>query len=151
MSVPIRTILFVCRGDTCLGPMATGLLKSALGNLKIADMTIESVGTMESAVGQPAEKNAIACMLEMGIDIKDHKSRPLSAVDPNKYDRIECLDHRAQVEVRMKITGNLSKFRATVVLNPFSQNMDAYRLCAERLRPVINDLIEIIASPDLTL
>jgi protein-tyrosine phosphatase len=66
-----QNILVVCIGNICRSPMAEGLFKQAC-----PDKTISSAG-LEGLEGHSADRQAIECMGEMGIDISSHIARRL--------------------------------------------------------------------------
>lgn len=68
-------ILFVCTGNTCRSPMAEGILRS-LADEKGLEINVKSAG-IAAFDGESAAENAIKAMEEIGIDIKNHKSRIL--------------------------------------------------------------------------
>lgn len=75
----MKTILFVCTGNTCRSSMAQGILLKLFKDAgeKTEGIKVISAGT--SAVkGQRASKNAILVMQEKDIDIKGHEATPLT-------------------------------------------------------------------------
>lgn len=82
----MKTILFVCTGNTCRSSMAEALLKSKLESTKTNDSKISvrennikviSAGTA-AADNQKASPQAIEVMAEKDISLREHKSKPLS-------------------------------------------------------------------------
>ena len=66
----------ICTGNTCRSPMAAALLDMLLKTRGRRDITVQSAGL--AADGSPAADNAVAAMAELGVDISDHRSRPLT-------------------------------------------------------------------------
>jgi len=64
------TILILCTGNSCRSHIAEGLLKHAIGNF----VTVESAGSKPAGYVHP---KAIAVMHEIGINISQHRSKPL--------------------------------------------------------------------------
>lgn len=64
------TILILCTGNSCRSHIAEGLLRHAIG----AFVTVESAGSKPAGYVHP---KAIAVMHEIGIDISQHRSKPL--------------------------------------------------------------------------
>ena len=75
------TVLFVCTGNTCRSPMAAGLCRAALARRPLGEFTLPirvlSAGTNAHA-GQEAHPHSINAMLEIGIDIRDHRATLLT-------------------------------------------------------------------------
>ena len=74
-SAPPRHILFVCTGNLCRSPMAEYLLRHHLG--PDSGWTVGSAG-LHAGPGQPASAAAVAVLAEHGIDLRGHRSRPLT-------------------------------------------------------------------------
>ncbi len=78
-------VVFVCTGNTCRSPMAAGLFARMLaqgalqgaGALEANAVRISSAG-VGAAPGQPASPLAIAACDPRGVDLRDHRSRPLT-------------------------------------------------------------------------
>jgi protein-tyrosine phosphatase len=68
-----QNILIVCIGNICRSPMAEALFKQAC-----PEKHISSAG-LEGLVGHPADRHAVECMDEEGVDISTHIARRLDA------------------------------------------------------------------------
>lgn len=70
-----RHIVFVCTGNICRSPIAEYLLRDRFGD----DMTwtVSSAGVM-AGLGSPASSLGVHVMDEVGIDMKKHRSMPLT-------------------------------------------------------------------------
>lgn len=66
----------VCTGNVCRSPMAEYLLRSRLR--RDAGWVVTSAG-LAAAPGLPPSWGAVTVMHEIGIDLSDHRSRPLTA------------------------------------------------------------------------
>jgi protein-tyrosine phosphatase len=71
-------VLLVCTGNTCRSPMAEGILRSILPPELAANVRVVSAGTGAQA-GSPATSLAIGTAASQGIDIREHRSRELTA------------------------------------------------------------------------
>lgn len=87
-------ILFVCTGNTCRTPMAAGIFRHMVAarlecdpdNLSGHSIVINSAGTMGG--GASAAESAVEVCRRRGIDISDHRSRPLTLELINPADHI---------------------------------------------------------------
>ena len=70
----IRHILVVCVGNICRSPMAEALLQRALRGQD--GLTVESAG-LGALVGHPASEYSQELMVEMGLDISEHRARQI--------------------------------------------------------------------------
>ncbi len=79
----MKNVMFVCKRNSCRSQMAEGFAKH-LGKGKI---TVTSSGLESSRV----HPTAIQVMSEIGIDITDQTSNPLSEFQPENYDAVISL------------------------------------------------------------
>lgn len=83
-------ILMLCLGNICRSPLAEGILKS-----KVSDIhEIDSAGTSAFHEGHQADPRSIETADFHGIDITDHRSRPLTKEDFKVFDVIYCMDQQ---------------------------------------------------------
>lgn len=76
----MKSILFLCTGNSCRSQMAHGLANSLLGDTFTSySAGIESHGLNPSAV---------KVMNEIGIDISDHQSQTLDQLNTKKFDYV---------------------------------------------------------------
>lgn len=64
----MKSILVVCEGNICRSPMAEGLLKAALPQVRV-----HSAG-LGALIGMPADETAVRLMDGRGIDIAPHRA-----------------------------------------------------------------------------
>lgn len=89
----LKTILFVCSGNTCRSPLAEGLAKKILSDHKGKIAHISSAGT--SAVdGFPASSLAVEIAKANSVDISGHKARLLNAAMIREADLIVAMASR---------------------------------------------------------
>ncbi|MFZ5586811.1 MAG: low molecular weight protein arginine phosphatase [Thermodesulfobacteriota bacterium] len=70
-------ILFVCTGNTCRSSMAAAIA-SHLKEERRLDIPVASAG-LAAWEGAPATPEAIQAVAEMGIDLRDHRARQVTA------------------------------------------------------------------------
>jgi protein-tyrosine-phosphatase len=70
-------ILFVCTGNTCRSPMAEGVAASELARRGWTHVAVASAGS-SAEPGHPAAEHAVAAAARRGVDLRSHRSRPLT-------------------------------------------------------------------------
>jgi protein-tyrosine-phosphatase len=82
-----RTIVFVCTGNTCRSPMAQGLLQQYLEENGITTVEVRTAGVM-TIPGLLPTPEAVQVMDSAGIDIRKHRSAPLTPEMIRKADLV---------------------------------------------------------------
>jgi len=70
-------ILLVCTGNTCRSPMAEVLLRRALAEAGVKDVTVSSAGTGAMG-GEGASEGSYLVAFEHGLDLASHRARPVT-------------------------------------------------------------------------
>ena len=79
-------VLFVCTANICRSPMAKGVFRTLVRRAGLEHaFTIDSAGTTELLVGQPASMLAVETAKLRGYDIADHRSRALTNEDLERF------------------------------------------------------------------
>ncbi|UYN94328.1 MAG: low molecular weight phosphotyrosine protein phosphatase [Enhydrobacter sp.] len=80
-------VLFVCTANICRSPMAKGVFRTLVRRAGYADVfDIDSAGTFDGHVGQPASLLARETTARRGYDISDHRARLLANEDLDRFD-----------------------------------------------------------------
>jgi protein-tyrosine-phosphatase len=96
----MSVILFVCTGNLCRSPMATGLLRKRLAEKDLeARHRVVSAGVW-AMDGEPASAHAVTVMAERGIDISDHIAHTLTADDVSEADLILVMGREHERMIR---------------------------------------------------
>lgn len=75
MSRPLR-LLFICHGNICRSPMAEAIAE-AHGDTIGLPVEARSAGIL-GLVDRPADPKAVAVCREIGLDLRDHRSQPIT-------------------------------------------------------------------------
>ncbi len=85
-------------------------------------------------------------MAERGIDIASHRTRELSACQPERYDLIVAMTDDIAAELKQGIA-NATRLEALSIKDPYGKGVQAYRECVrsteEALRRMFKEVYEI--------
>jgi protein-tyrosine-phosphatase len=84
-------IIFVCTGNICRSPMAEGILRHRWTEAGENDRTVSSMG-IHGLDASPATDLARQVSADNGIDISEHRSRPISGEELQTADLILCME-----------------------------------------------------------
>ena len=96
----MKTILFVCTGNTCRSSMAEAMFRKMLEDAGKAVQGIRVISAGTSALkGQRASNHAAQVMREWRLDLRSHQARPLTKALIQASDRIFTMtrNHKQQV------------------------------------------------------
>ncbi len=84
-------ILVVCTANICRSPVAEALLRTKLNEVGLTDWTVSSAGTWAEP-GHTAAPFSTALMAERGLDIRSHRSQPVTNRLLQQADLVLCLE-----------------------------------------------------------
>jgi protein-tyrosine-phosphatase len=122
--------------------MMQALLQQQLGN----GFQVESAGICEDAAGQPANDYSIMCLQERGIDLTQHRSRWVGAIDLTQFSHIICVGDGEAEQISERLSRNSSTTVLTAngdrggIPNPYKKGLPAYRECLTLLDEVVHDI-----------
>lgn len=149
----MKTLLFVCTGNTCRSPMAEEIFrldvchsdrKSVLGSV------IAMSAGISAADGMPASRNAVAAISEIGGNICNFRSTMLSLELVKSANLVLTMTNSHKDSILRLFPYALGKVFTLKtdgdVLDPFGGDLDVYRRCRDDIRKAIHCLI--VKLPD---
>lgn len=90
--LPYR-VCFVCSGNICRSPMAAAVLRRMVAEAGLADrVEVDSAGTGNWHVGEPADRRALAALARRGYRGEGHVARLWDRADLAHRDLVVALD-----------------------------------------------------------
>lgn len=139
----MNKIIVVCTGNTCRSPMAEGIINKIIQDNSVEDTTVSSMG-LSAYDGEAASDYAVTALGEIGIDIKNHRSKRVMLQDLFEADCIYVmtLQHK---NVILEACDNVtlpeveSKIIVMDIPDPFGQELDKYRKCRDEMLEFFNE------------
>lgn len=152
-------ILFVCTGNTCRSPLASAIARDVIARRGWSHVEVGSAGVAATA-GSGAATNAVAVAAEAGLNLRDHRARPLSrklvdwadlilAMGPTHLFAAGKLGGEAKSALLMEFAES-GEEGGIGIPDPFGGDVDSYRETMRVLRESIDrvvDRLEPILSP----
>ena len=111
----------VCLGNICRSPLAEGIMKTKVPE----DYLIDSAGTISMHEGKHPDRRAIETAALHGIDISKQKSRPITAGDFEKFDKIYCMDIDVMADVVSKARTEKQRQKVSLFLEVLGDHENA--------------------------
>jgi protein-tyrosine phosphatase len=155
-------IVFVCTGNTCRSPMAEALCRKLLADrlhctpseLPERGFLILSAG-IAALPGDPASPEAVEVMTELGAELKDHTSRPLSSDMVWQADYLITMTRAHQVAMASRFAPYMAETRLLDpaggdVADPVGAEREVYRDCARQIREHLEKFVAELPIPAQT-
>ncbi|MFZ9682265.1 MAG: low molecular weight protein arginine phosphatase [Cephaloticoccus sp.] len=145
-------IVVVCTANICRSPMGEGLLRHALAAEPepLRSIPVISAGVAARA-GEIVSENSVYALRKVGIDIKDHRSQPLSQEMLDEALLVLCMTetHRAMIQVQASpAPQNLHLFREFMppgsdreIGDPYGGPLKLYELCRDEIVEAVPSII----------
>lgn len=113
----------VCLGNICRSPLADGLLREKVKQLKL-DVIVDSAGTSNHHVGQAPDSRMRATSQLMGLSIEDLRARQFTKSDFKNFDLIFVMDKSNYANVISLANTAEEKAKVHLMLNELYPNQD---------------------------
>ena len=158
-ALKLRTVLFICTGNSCRSPMAEALFKIALaqklgvglGELEGLGFQIYSAG-VGAFNGGRASREAVEVMREKGYDLSGHVSKAMTEDMLKDADLIIAMGRNHMREAQL-ILGPQQESKVHLIVpegiaDPIGQPVDVYRMTAARIERGLGLFVELLLSEE---
>ena len=139
----MRTILFVCTGNTCRSPMAACMLNALAAEEGVCDLQAMSAG-VSAEEGAPASVGALRAMARRGLSLESHLSRPVSRKLLEAATLVMCMGQHHVAAIRHRFPGIATPVRAfddPPISDPFGGDDAAYERAARDIARQLRGLL----------
>ncbi|MBA7543089.1 Protein-arginine-phosphatase [subsurface metagenome] len=160
----IKTVLFVCTGNTCRSAMAEGIFKKMLKERAENNTRLNIISAGISALpGMSPTSEAILVMFEQGIDISQHHTQALQEELIKKADLILVMTNKhkeyihkefpfaqnktsllKKLTLNNKSESNQNNERNYEIIDPIGRKIDFYRIVAKELKENLEKILDKI-------
>ena len=160
----LKTILFICTGNTCRSAMAEGIFKNILKKRKEDNSSFNIISAGISALpGMSSTPEAIKVMTEKDIDISRHVATQVQKDLVKKADLILVMSntHKDYIKIKfafaqdkvylLKEFAQIGEFKSTQktdenyeVVDPLGRPIEFYRIVARELEENLEKILDKI-------
>lgn len=140
-------LLFICTGNICRSPMAEGLARH-LGAELGRPIEARSASTL-GLVDRPADPHSVTVCRELGVDIQDHRSRPILAEDVAWADRILVMEGHHANHLHQHFPGHAAKVMLLGLLigrseiaDPIGRSERRFRACRDEIHAALRSYVK---------
>jgi protein-tyrosine-phosphatase len=141
----VPAVLFVCTANQCRSPMAEALFQERLREMGLdSEWDVVSAGTSAFG-GSPPTHFARQAMKERGLDLSDHRSKPVSAAMLQEVDLVLVMEARHKSQLRSRFPHEAKKVHLLTEMvgekrdidDPVLGHLERYQETAEELDRIL--------------
>jgi ribosomal-protein-alanine N-acetyltransferase len=143
----MKTVLFICTGNTCRSPMAAALMNDLFARRGVSGFRAASAG-LAVRPHDTLSENAEAVLKEAGVAVPGRAARQVSEKLIRESSFIVALapEHRAALEAAFPQLRGKVRLLGGGVPDPYGGDIDSYRRCRDAMLPAVAGLAAELAS-----
>ena len=102
------SFLFICQGNVCRSPYAGRYLRKIAGDRNLREICSRSAG-LDVQVSAPSPDLAVRVARTLGVELMDHRSKPVTADMIENTDMIFTMEHRQAAFMRKYFPDHVRK------------------------------------------
>jgi protein-tyrosine phosphatase len=107
----------VCLGNICRSPIAEGILRHKLRELKKDEFRTDSAGTSDFHIGEAPDSRTRSNAKKNGVDISDLRARQFVASDFDEFDLIYAMDQSNYANIVRLARNNRDQSKVKLILD----------------------------------
>ena len=137
----MKTIVFVCTGNTCRSPMAEGMYRVLAEKYGLHDMECTSCG-LSTLTGMPVTEYAVKAAAAYGADISAHRSRPVTEYLLSERDLFVCMPKAHADALSHYLPAEKIRVLGDGIPDPFGGTQEDYETCAAMIYTALENEIK---------
>ncbi|MFO7927744.1 low molecular weight protein-tyrosine-phosphatase [Natronomonas sp.] len=146
-------VLFLCTGNICRSPFAERYLRDALRNRSEERMLVDSAG-IRTHQGRSSPEQAVSVGTEFGVDLSDHRSKPVTEAQLEWSDIVFVMDLHNDHYLRRKFgrqpgtyfLGALTPDDAVEIADPYGGGESTFRSLYSEIVSAIDEGLALVVE-----